>query len=254
MRDSLKQSGWVKWIIIAACLVVVAIVAVPAIMNAQAQEQSASEVEDATNPEATPSYTDDDFALPAEPTLTDEAKSAIAKGLTSTSIFVPEARMSEDDLDSVTLGLPIAYYFYECGDSGTCAFNSDECYQLYPVYIDGKFDCLADYSKVFGFNGVYDYDNEEVGNDHFLVLYDRLKAGTAGSVAVILAKDGAYIYDGSSFELVSEQGEVDLGGSLDPEDDSGSSWHPASLSEADLSDELIAEIRLTDTSLTEPIL
>ena len=193
------------------------------------------------------------LALPFEASLTESAKAGIAEGLTSTSIFVPEARLSKDELDSVTLGLPIAYYFFECDESGTYAFNSSECYQLYPVYIDGKFDCLADYSKVFGFNGVYDYDAEEMGTDHFLVLYERLKAGTAGSVAVILAKDGAYLYDGMSFELVSNQGEVDLGG-MESEEDSGNKWHPASLSEADLSDDLKSEIRLTDTNITEPIL
>lgn len=86
------------------------------------------------------------------------------------------------------------------------------------------------------------------------MLLERLKEGTAGTVTVILAKDGAYLFDGSSFELVSEQGMVDLGGVVDEGVEPQEIWHPTSIADADLPNELTSEIRLTDTSITEPIL
>ena len=223
--------------------------------NTLTKPSSTQDSEPQNKPESTTSYTDDDFVLPDEAVITDAAAAGIAEGLISTNIFEPEPRVAEGELDGVTLGLPIAYYFFECDDSGTYAFNSSEGYELYPVYLKGNLNCLACYSNIFGLNGIIDYDSGEAGSNDFLVLYERLKAGTAGSVAVILAKDGTYLYDGSSFELVSEQGALDNYGVADDEDDSAwDAWLLAPLSEADLPDGLAEGIRLTDTSVTEPIL
>ena len=257
MSASIKSYRWVKWAILVACLAAVVVFAIPEIMNANAptKPSSTQDSESQNRSESTNSYSDDDFALPDEAVITDAAADGIAGGLVSTNIFEPEPRVAEDELDGVTLGLPIAYYFFECDDSGTYAFNSSVGYELYPVYLNGNLNCLACYSNIFGLNGIIDYDSSEAGPDDFLPLYERLKAGTAGSVAVILAKDGTYLYDGSSFELVSEQGALDNYGVADDEDDSvWDAWHLASLSETDLPDGLAAGIRLTDTSVTEPIL
>ena len=103
-------------------------------------------------------------------------------------------------------------------------------------------------------DSIYDYDGGDMPTDYFMVLFGRLKNGTAGTVAVILAKDGVYLFDGSSFELVSEEGMVDMGGVVDEDVEAQDIWHPASISDAILPDELASEIRLTDTSITEHIL
>ena len=200
------------------------------------------------------SLTDEDLALPAEPALTDTIKAGIVEELTTPdSVFGIEPRWTDVDLDTVTIGLPIAFYYIDMNEVGEYAFTSGEVYQLYPLYIDGQLDCLAQYSQFLGVGRCFDFTEEEP-NDHFKVLFERLKEGTAGSVAVILAKDGAYLFDGSSFELVSEQGMVEFGGVADEDLEPQDIWHPASIADADLPDELTSEIRLTDTSVTEPIL
>ena len=90
----------------------------------------------------------------------------------------------------------------------------------------------------------YDYDSDaEPFPDTYLVLFERLKAGTAGSVAMVLATDGTYIYDGSSFERVSDHCLTNDYPGL----------HYASLADANLPHELITELRLTNTSITEPL-
>ena len=231
----------------------------PACSTLNAYEESASvsgsesRSESETEEESIPSFTDEDLVLPAEAALTDDVKAAIVEDFTTVGLFESEPRWADVDLESVTIGLPIAYYYLDVDESGSYRCESGEVYQLYPVYIDGQLDCLTQYSKVFGVEGIVVDNDGEPGNDHFKVLFERLKEGTAGKVAVVLARDGAYLFDGSAFELVSSQGIPDLGGSVD-EDYSGPQWRSASLADADLPDELIAGIRLTDTSITEPIL
>lgn len=219
--------------------------------------QSGSVIESSgeTDSDATLWLTDEDLALPAEPALTETIKAGIVEALTTThGLSITEPRWADVDLDTVTIGLPIAYYFIDKSETGEYAFSSGEVYQLYPLYIDGRLDCLVQHSEMIPLDSIFDYDAGEMPNDHFKALFERLKEGTAGTVAVVLAKDGAYLFDGSSFELVSEDGAAEFGGVADEELEPQDIWHPASIADADLPDELTSEIRLTDTSVTEPIL
>ena len=244
-----------KWVLFALCLTIAALIAIPILINSmpKADITYTSEAEPVSGPNL--SYTDDDLALPTEPVLTDEAKVGIVDGLTSTDkSFGIEPRWKDIDLNTVTIGLPVAYYYLYGDDSGTFELTSAEIYQLYPLYIDGKLDCLVQHSNIIvGMNSIFDYDAGEMPNDHFKVLFERLKNGTAGSVAVILAKDGVYLFDGSEFELVSNQGIPDFEGSMS-DDNTEPILHHVSLANANLPDELVAEIRITDTSVTEPII
>ena len=258
-----KRFGWVKWAAVAACLAVAALIAIPAIMNSQAQAENAP-----------------DESAPAEATITDEAKNGIESVLTQPYY----ERVSEDELASVTLGLPIAEYSLYLDNNGAPYLSSNVYAQIYPVYIDGTFKYLIGpyppdgawgwcepYSVThISFDGGQVYFDEPLHyevRDQYQVLYDRLTAGNAGTMALVYAADGTYIYDGLAFERV-----CDNGISLDPWydtlfDENGNyiDWpdhsveppqklNPADLEGADLSDELIAEIRLTDTSVTEPLI
>lgn len=236
-----KQFGWVKWVILAACLAIVAIIAVPAIMNSNAQAEADSDA--ATDPEADP-FEGAFLPLPEESALTAAAKAGIKDSI-GPNDSNRVVRVSEDDFDKVTLGLPIAVFCLRCDESGTYCWEAGESDQLYPVYVSGELDCLVLWSEVLGLEYIYDYDSDaEVAPDTYSVLFDRLKAGNAGSVVMVRATDGTYIFDGTSFELVSNHCLINDYPGLDY----------AALTDADLPDELIAELRLTDTSITESLL
>ena len=253
---SVKRFGWVKWAAVAACLVLAALIAIPAIMNSQAQAEDIP-----------------DESAPAEAFITEEARNIITQVLTSPYYD----RVSEDELDRVTLGLPIAVYDLYLDDDGAYYLASHVCAQIYPIYVDGALKYLCDgfgqcepYSvSHVSFEGGEPYIDEplhyEVSDTH-QELYDRLSAGNAGSLALLYATDGTYLYDGSTFERV-----CDIGNSLpfgydtmfdengnyiewtDPSMEPPKKTNPAALEGAELPDALIAEIRLTDTSVTEPL-
>lgn len=189
--------------------------------------------------------------LSDEPIVTEQAREGIKEGLIYSDPLTHTSLVSESQLSSVTLGLPIAVYSLRCDDAGVYAWDTGDYSQVYPVYVDGELDCLMEWTELFGLTCVYSNDvNRETYPDLYLVLFERLETGAAGSVALVMAKDGVYIYDGSSFELVSHDGRVDGGVARDGVEQL---WHHAPLADANLPDELIAELRITDTSVTEPL-
>ena len=258
-----KHYGWVKWVAVAACLALAALIAVPAILNSKAQAESIP-----------------DTSAPAEALITDEAKEGIKFVLTQPYY----ERVSEDELASVTLGLPIAEYSLYLDDNGAYYLSSHVYAQIYPVYVDGTFKYLVGpyppdgawgwcepYSVThISFDGDQAYFDEPLHyevRDQYQTLYDRLAAGNAGAMTLVYAADGTYVYDGSNFERV-----CDIGIYLDPWydtlfDENGNyidwpdhSVEPphkvtlANLEGADLPAELVAQIRLTDTAITEPLI
>lgn len=125
---------------------------------------------DETDPDTAVSLTDDDLALPAEAALTDSIKASIIENLTTPDDvfgYKIEPRWTDVDLDTVTIGLPIAYYYIDKNEVGEYAFTSGEVYQLYPLYIDGRLDCLVQHSEMIDLDAVYDYDTVQMPNDHF---------------------------------------------------------------------------------------
>lgn len=244
-----KAFGWVKWVVLAACLAIAALIAIPSVMNPKTQAEDKPEPTSEAEPEPETDFETDPFGelflpLPEEPTLTDAAKAGIKDSIGPNDSY-RVVRVSEDEFDKVTLGLPIASYILRCDESGTYYWDVGESSQLYPVYVEGELDCLVLWSEVLGLEYVYDYDSDANPDpDTYLELFNRLKAGTNGSMAMVLAADGTYIFDGTSFERVSDFCMTNVYPSEDY----------APLADADLPDELIAELRLTDTSVTEPLL
>ena len=115
-----------------------------------------------------------------------------------------------------------------------------------------------------------DYEKEPLQEEVFpwhQELYDKLAAGNAGSVALVYAADGTYLYDGSTFKRVSDTG-IGINADYDAQFDENGNYidwpihaveppqklNPAALEGANLPYEVIAEIRLTDTSVTEQLI
>ena len=250
-----KVHSWVKWVAVAACLAIAALIAVPAFMSLRAEAEDVP-----------------DTSLPAEAIITDDARAGIKYVLTMSG----NELVGEDELGSITIGLPIADYGLYLDNSGAYYLASDNGTQIYPVYVNGVLEYLVGPyppNEAWGWFEPYlttsDFEtealHEEVSPQH-QELFDRLAAGGAGSLALIEAADGTYLFDGAAFVRVFEKGngvdesyyaQFDENGTyIDwpyPAVESPQEMTPADLEGASLPSELIAQIRLTDTSITEPL-
>ena len=250
-----KVYPWVKWAAVAACLALAALIAIPAIMNSRASAENTH-----------------DTSLPAAATITDEAREGIKSVLTNPSYGL----VSEDGLASVTVGLPIAEYALYLDDNGGYYLRSSEFAQVYPVYVNGALAYLVGCGPTgtWGYYEPYlmtkDYETEPLHEEVYPwheELYARLAAGNAGSLALVYAADGTYLFDGTSFVHAYEQGNGVDWSYYEQFDENGSyiDWpapsveppqkmNPANLGSVELPSELLAQIRLTDTAVTEPLI
>ena len=255
VRATAKVYPWVKWVAAAACVLVAVLISVPAILSSKAGAEN------------TP-----DTSLRAAATITDEAREGIKSVLTTPNYELA----SEDELAGVTLGLPIAEYGLYLDDNGGYYLSSSEFAQVYPVYVNGALAYLVGCGPtgIWGYYEPYlatsDYENEPLHEECYpwhQELYERLAAGNAGSLALVYAADGTYLYDGTTFVRVHEQGngvdqsyfeQFDGNGTYidwpEPSVEPPQKMSPAALEGANLPAELLAQIRLTDTSVTEPLI
>ena len=146
---------------------------------------------------------------------------------------------SEDELAELEVGLPIYVYPLRSDEPGSYRFFGVA--PIYPVYRNGRIDGVVISP---GVEGLYATPDGDTRYNELMALLDE---GDCGSIAILTADDGTYFYDGTGLvrlndmtdNLAHGMGNVDTGFT--------------SLESADLPNELLSQIMLTDTSVRTPL-
>ena len=190
-------------------------------------------------------------ARPEGPTaLSDEEIEEIKVLLTEGEFGYTESKLgwgyfklfSEDEVAELEVGLPIYVYPLRSDEPGSYHFFSDGIAPIYPVYRNGSIDGVV---MQPGIEGLYMTLGGDIQFNELLALLDE---GDCGSVAVITAADGTYLYDGTDIERLNDISDVLVLG-MGSDAETGFT----DLEGADLPAELLSQIVLTDTSVRVPL-
>ena len=147
---------------------------------------------------------------------------------------------SEDELAELEVGLPIYVYPLRSDEPGSYRFFGVA--PIYPVYRNGDIDGVV---MAPGIEGLYTTPDGDTRYNELMALLDE---GDCGSIAILTAKDGTYLYDGTTFErLNGTTDELYLG--VGTQVDKGFT----NLGSGNLPAELLSQIVLTDTSVRVPL-
>lgn len=149
---------------------------------------------------------------------------------------------TEDELAELEVGLPIYVYPLRSDEPGSYRFYDDGIAPVYPVYRDGNIDGVVIEP---GMEGLYATPDGDTRYNELMALLDE---GDCGSIAILTAADGTYLYDGTTFERLNDTTDVLLIG-VGAQVDTGFT----DLEGADLPAELLYRIVLTDTSVRAPL-
>ena len=149
---------------------------------------------------------------------------------------------TEDELAELEVGLPIYVYPLRSDEPGSYRFFDDGIVTVYPVYRNGNIDGVVIEP---GIEGLYTTPDGDTRYNELMALLDE---GDCGSIAILTAKDGTYLYDGESFECLN--GTTDeLYFGVGTQVDKGFT----NLGSKDLPAELLSQIVLTDTNVKVPL-
>ena len=149
---------------------------------------------------------------------------------------------TEDELAELEVGLPIYVYPLRSDEPGSYRFFDDGIVTVYPVYRNGDIDGVV---MGLGIEGVYSTPDGDTRYNELMALLDE---GDCGSIAILTAKDGTYLYDGDTFECLNGTTDLMVFGVGDPVDTGFTNFGGD-----DLPNELLSQIVLTDTSVRVPL-
>ena len=198
-----------------------------------------------------PDETEPEIVRPEGPTaLSDEEIEGIKVLLTEGEFGYSESEFgwgyyklfSEGELAELEVGLPIYVYPLRSDEPGSYRFFDDGIVTVYPVYRNGDIDGVV---MGLGIEGVYSTPDGDTRYNELMALLDE---GDCGSIAILTAKDGTYLYDGDTFECLNGTTDLMVFGVGDPVDTGFTNFGGA-----DLPNELLSQIVLTDTSVRVPL-
>ena len=149
---------------------------------------------------------------------------------------------TEDELAELEVGLPIYVYPLRSDNPGSYRFFDDGIVTVYPVYRNGDIDGVV---MGLGIEGLYSTPDGDTRYNELMALLDE---GDCGSIAILTAEDGTYLYDGTAFERLNGTTDALYFG-VGTQVDKGFT----SLGSKELPAELLSQIVLTDTSVRIPL-